>query len=119
MIRFVVAGMGKERIAELVQETGEGRAEAVTKTDLEAAMAVKAGSADYYVGACQSGAGGALGVANAILGSDHVVRLSGVGMTADPEDVRAAVASGKRAFGLSVNQIDAVVPVLVRAILDA
>jgi hypothetical protein len=119
MITFVVAGMGKERIAQLVKDAGGGQAEAVTKTDLEAAMAVKAGTADYYVGACQSGAGGALGVANAILGSDRVVRLSGVGTTADPDDVRAAVASGKRAFGISINQIDAVVPVLVRAILDA
>jgi hypothetical protein len=95
MIRIVVAGMGKERVAQLLQEAGDGRIEAVVKTDLEAAMAVKAGRAAYYVGACQSGAGGALGVANAILGSASVVRLSGVGTTADPEDVRAAVGAAQ------------------------
>ena len=47
-----------------------------------------------------------------------MVRLSGVGTTADPDDVRAAVASGKRAFGISYSQIDAIVPVLVAAILS-
>jgi hypothetical protein len=119
MITIVVAGMGKERMAQLVEQAGAGRIEAISKTDLEAAMAVKSGTAAYYIGACQSGAGGALGVANAILGSGLVVRLSGVGTTADPDDVRAAVAAGKKAFGISVNQIDAVVPVLVGAILAA
>ena len=117
MIKVVVTGMGRERIAQLVRETGAGLVEATAKTDFEAASAVKTGKADYYIGACQSGAGGALGVANAILGSDQAVRLSGVGTTADPEDVRAAVASGKRAFGISYSQIDVLVPVLVGAIL--
>ena len=117
MIKVVVTGMGRERIAQLVRETGAGLVEATAKTDFEAASAVKTGKADYYIGACQSGAGGALGVANAILGSDQAVRLSGVGTTADPEDVRAAVASGKRAFGISYSQIDDLVPVLVGAIL--
>jgi hypothetical protein len=117
MINVVVAGMGKERIAELVQAAGGGQVEARAKTDFEAASAVKSGKADYYIGACQSGAGGALGVANAILGSDQVVRLSGVGSTADPDDVRAAVASGRRAFGISYSQMDAIVPVLVGALL--
>ena len=46
------------------------------------------------------------------------MRLSGVGTTADPADVRAAVESGKRAFGISYSQIDAIVPVLVGAILS-
>lgn len=117
MIKVVVTGMGRERIVQLVRETGAGLVEATAKTDFEAASAVKTGKADYYIGACQSGAGGALGVANAILGSDQAVRLSGVGTTADPEDVRAAVASGKRAFGISYSQIDVLVPVLVGAIL--
>ena len=118
MINVVVAGMGKERMAQLVQEAGAGKVAATAKTDFEAASAVKSGKADYYIGACQSGAGGALGVVNAILGSDQVVRLSGVGTTADPDDVRAAVASGKRAFGISHSQMDAIVPVLVGAMLS-
>jgi hypothetical protein len=117
MITIVVAGMGNERIATLVTQHAAGRITAQPKTDFAAAMAVKAGQADYYIGACQSGAGGALGVANAILGSDAVVRLSGVGTTADPADVQAAVSAGKRAFGIAHNQIDAVIPVLVGAML--
>jgi hypothetical protein len=118
MITVVVAGMGKERISQLVEQLGDGRATAQIRTDLEAATAVKSGRADYYIGACQSGAGGALAVANAILGSGAVARLSGVGMTADPEAVRAAVTGGKRAFGISYSQIDEVVPMLMGAIFE-
>ena len=117
MIRIVVAGMGKEQIARAVEQAGAGKVEARARTDFEGALAVKTGTADYYIGACQSGAGGALGVANAILGFDQVARLSGVGSTASAEDVRAAVAEGRRAFGISYSQIDAVVPILVAALL--
>ena len=118
MIKIAVTGMGKERIAQLANKTGDGRVEALIKSDFEAAFAVKNGQADYYIGACQSGAGGALGVANAILGSANVVRLSGMGSAPDPERIAEAVRDGRHAFGLAHSHIDTVVPVLVGAILD-
>ena len=77
MVRFVVCGMGKEHIARLVRETAGGAADARVMSDFEAAASIKGGSADYYIGACQSGAGGALAVAIAMLGWDQVERLSG------------------------------------------
>ena len=118
MIRIAVTGMGKERIAQLANAAGQGRVEAVVRGDFDAAMAIKNGQADYYIGACQSGAGGALGVANAILGSANVARLSGAGSGApEPERIGAVVAGGTSAFGLAHSHIEAVVPELVRAIV--
>lgn len=119
MIKIVVTGMGKERIAQLATETGGGEVEAAVKTDFEAAMAVQAGTADYYIGACQSGAGGALGVATAILGSRNVVRLSGTGSAADPSQIGTAVGGGVKAFGLAHTHVDTLVPVLVKALVEA
>jgi hypothetical protein len=118
LITIVVTGMGKERIAQLARDTGAGEVEATVKTDFEAALAVQGGAADYYIGACQSGAGGALGVATALLGSRNVLRLSGTGTGADTGQIDAAVRGGIKAFGLAHTHVDTVVPALVRAIVE-
>jgi hypothetical protein len=119
VIRIVVTGMGKERIAQLATEAGDGEVEAAVKTDFEAALAVQAGTADYYIGACQSGAGGALGVATALLGSRNVARLSGTGSAANPAQIAPAVGAGIKAFGLAHTHLDTLVPVLVKALVEA
>jgi hypothetical protein len=117
MSTFVVTGMGKERIAELVQANGGSDTTVEVKTDFEAALAIQRGQADYYIGACQSGAGGALGVATAILGSKNVARLSGLGQTTPTQtEIDGVVATGVRAFGLAHSHVDTVVPMLVRAL---
>ena len=118
MVRFVVCGMGKEHIARLVRETAKGAADARVMSDFEAAASIKGGAADYYIGACQSGAGGALAVAIAMLGWGQVVRLSGVGSTGiDEAQVVTAVSDGKRAFGIAHSHVELAVPVIVRAVL--
>jgi ribose 5-phosphate isomerase RpiB len=118
-ISLVVTGMGKERIAELAKSAGGGEVEATIRTDFEAALAVQNGDADFYIGACQSGAGGALGVANAILGSSKVVRMASVKSGDEAQAIAAALADGKNAFGLTRSQVDSVVPVLVKAMVEA
>ncbi len=118
-IRFVVCGMGKEEIARTVRETGGPAVEARVTSDFEAAAAIKGGGADYYIGACQSGAGGALAVAIAVLGFGSVARLSGVGSSGvDPAAVASAVSEGKRAFGIAHSHVAKAVPLIVRAILE-
>jgi hypothetical protein len=119
LIKIVVTGMGKERIAQLARDTGAGEVEATVKTDFEAALAVQSGTADYYIGACQSGAGGALGVATALLGSGQVLRLSGTGAADATAQIDAAVRDGVKAFGLAHTHVDTMVPALVRAIVQA
>jgi hypothetical protein len=117
-IRFVVCGMGKEEIAQAVRSSGGAAVEARITSDFEAAAAIKTGAADYYIGACQSGAGGALAVAIAMLGFDSVVRLSGVGSAGVDEVVVAGgVSSGKRAYGIAHSHITSGVPLIVRTIL--
>ncbi|MCU1489870.1 MAG: yhfU [Acidimicrobiaceae bacterium] len=118
MVKIAVTGIGKERIAELALASGGGEVQVEIKTDLEAAFAVKAKQADYYIGACQSGAGGALGVATAILGSSDAVRLSGTGTLPDLEEVAQAVREGRHAFGIMHSHIESVVPVLVREMVE-
>lgn len=119
MISFVVCGMGKEQIARAVQEAAGDQATVKITSDFEAASAIVKGTADYYIGACQSGAGGALAVAIAMLGWDRVARLSGVGLaTADEEQIRRYVDEGKRAFGIAHSHVATSVPAIVRAVLD-
>lgn len=118
-VRFVVCGMGKEEIARAIRDRGGSSVEARATSDFEAAAAIKSGSADYYIGACQSGAGGALAVAIAILGFGNVVRLSGVGSAGvDRSLVASAVSSGKRAFGIAHSHVASGVPLIVAAILE-
>lgn len=119
VIKFVVCGMAKEQIARAVRDTGGTAVEVRVTSDFEAAAAIQGGQADYYIGACQSGAGGALAVAIAMLGFDQVVRLSGVGSSGIDESLLArGVADGKRAYGIAHSHIDGGVPLVVRTILD-
>lgn len=119
MIRIAVCGMGRDRIATVAREAGGGQVETLSLTDFEAANAVKTGQADYYIGACQSGAGGALAVANALLGPALVTRLAGPGGAApEPQQVSGALDEGKKAFGIVHTQIDVAVPLIVRALIQ-
>jgi len=118
VIRFVVCGMNKEHIAKVVRDTGAANVEVKITSDFEAATAIKRGNADYYIGACQSGAGGALAVATALLGRDGVARLSGVGSAGVAlKDVETALAQGKRAFGIANSHVAIAVPMIVRAVV--
>jgi hypothetical protein len=120
MIRIAVCGMGRDRIATVARDSGGGQVETLSLTDFEAANAVKTGQADFYIGACQSGAGGALAVANALLGSGLVTRLVGSGGGApDQQQVIAALGEGKKAFGIVHTQIDTAVPLIVSALVQS
>lgn len=117
MLRIVVAGLGKEQIAQAAERAGGVQVTVQRKTDIEAAMAMKAGQADYYIGACNSGAGGALAICTAILGADRTVTLAAGGAGATVDAIRQAVAAGKTAFGLRNTDIDRLVPELVQELL--
>jgi hypothetical protein len=117
MIKIAVCGMGKEKMARLINETGAGEVVAQITSDFEAAISVQQGKVDYYMGACQSGAGGALAVATGLLGPTKVVRLSGLGSAGvTPDQINDALEGGKRAFGLSHSHLDNAVPTIVEAI---
>lgn len=118
IMKIVVGGqIDKKAVAELVTKLGGDKVEVDVKSDLEAAMAVKNGQADYYIGACNTGGGGALGMAIALLGRDNTATLSMPGKLLSEEEIRQEVASGKKAFGFTVQHIDKVVPIVMDELL--
>ena len=61
MVRIVVGGqINKREIADFTCQFLGDKATVDVKGDLDAAMAMKAGQYDYYIGACNTGGGGAL-----------------------------------------------------------
>ena len=119
MIRFVVGGaVDKQKVAQMIKEIGGDKVSVEIKSDIEAAMAVKNGKADYYVGACATGGGGALAMAMAILTAQKCVTISMPGKPPQEADVKKAVTEGKVAFGFTNDHIEKAVPYIVNAILE-
>lgn len=114
MKKIVVGGqIDKKEVAELIEKYGEGKFEIETKSDLEAAMALKSGSADYYFGACNTGGGGALAMAIALVGRDATVTVSMPGNLMSEEKIRENVNNGKKAFGFTAQHKETVIPTIM------
>jgi hypothetical protein len=113
----VISGMGKEKAARLAAETAGDRLKVVTMSDYEGVVALKKQEADYFLGICQSGAGGALGLAVAMLSSTRCATVSTAGNAPDAGAIQEAVREGKVAYGFAMDHIERVVPQLVNAIL--
>ena len=68
MKKIGVAGLQRELIKQMIESSAPGCFETFICNDLEAASKVKSGQLDYYIGACNTGAGAALSIAIAIIG---------------------------------------------------
>jgi hypothetical protein len=118
MKKIVVGGqMEKKHIASLIGKIAGDKASIKTMSDIEAAMAIKSGAADYYFGACNTGGGGALAMAIAILGLSQCCTVSMPGKIKSEEEIQAEIKSGKKAFGFTSQDIDTVVPIILKYIL--
>ena len=118
MIKFVVGGaIEKQSIAKLIEEKGGENVKVEIMSDMQAAMAVKTGKADYYLGACHTGGGGALSMAMALLTRDKCVTVSMPGKPPKEEDIIKAVSEGKVAFGFTGDNYQNAVPVIVTEII--
>lgn len=118
MLKIVVGGqLAKEKIAELVRETGGDQVEVTIMQDISAAMAIKNGTADYYIGACNTGGGGALALAIALLGIPLCETLTTPGRSCDEAKIIAALDNGKKAFGVTDEHVNNVIPMLTKEIL--
>ncbi|CDL85015.1 DUF2620 domain-containing protein [Xenorhabdus szentirmaii] len=117
-MKFVVGGhIEKEAIAEGLRQLTRSRITSVTiMSDIEAAMAIKNGEADYYFGACNTGGGGALAIAIALIGLDKCVTLSMPGKILSEDEIVAHVKSGKKAFGFTGQDIDIILPIIINTI---
>ncbi|MDQ0221053.1 DUF2620 family protein [Peribacillus cavernae] len=118
MIKIVIGGqLNKQAIEKLIKELGGSEVEVSVKSDLEAVMALKNKQVDYYVGACETGSGGALAMALALLGRDNCVTLASPSKVKNQEEILAEVASGKIAFGFTAPSSVSVLKALVPALL--
>lgn len=117
MLKVVVGGqIDKDKIYSKIQELAGDKIEADIKNDLDAAMAIKNGQYDYYIGACNTGGGGALAMAIALLGQDKCSTISMPGSIKDESFIIEEVEKGKKAFGFTAQHLDEVLPILLREI---
>jgi hypothetical protein len=116
MMKIVIGGqVDKKEIEKLIKEL-DSSITTVIKSDLEAAMLMKTGQADYYVGACHTGGGGALAMAIALLGKPVCETVSMPGKKPVAEKIETAVKEGKKAFGFTADHKEQAVPMIINAL---
>lgn len=105
-MKLIVGGVGKVAAAKALESVLEPGDEVIVGTDMDAAIKLKTGAADYYLGTCHTGAGASLGVLVGMLGTD---KCHTFGRTVPTEaEIDSAVSTGAVAFGFSIDQIDPV-----------
>lgn len=118
MIKIVVGGqVDKDKIAAQVRALGGSKVTVTVRSDIEGAMAIKAGEADYYLGACLTGGGGALAMAIALLGMGKCTTLSMPGNIRSEAEIVKEIRSGKKAFGFTAQHADIVLPIVMKELL--
>lgn len=118
--KIVIGGqMGKSEIKEELENLTSGKdVEFSIMSDLDAAMAVKNNQADFYIGACETGAGGALAMATALLGSDKTVTVASPGKLLTEDEIQTAIENGRKAFGFTINTKSTILPILAKYLPD-
>lgn len=116
-MKIVVGGqMDKENVAALLRKYVSADTQITIQSDIQASMAIKTGAADYYFGACNTGGGGALAMAIAILGMNQCATVAMPGNIKSEAEIIQEVKQGKKAFGFTPQAAEIVIPVIVREI---
>ncbi|MEV4975694.1 DUF2620 domain-containing protein [Streptomyces scopuliridis] len=114
MTKILTGGVGKTEVANTVSGLSLDGLEITVSNDMDAAMKLRAGQADYYLGTCHTGAGASLGILVGLLGRP-LCHTFGRHVPAEHE-VAALLADGKKVFGFAIDQIDVIAPLMARAI---
>ncbi len=114
MKKIAIAGLQREQIQQQIESTLPDTFECHILTDMDAAMKVKAGEMDYFIGCCNTGAGGALAMAIAIIGFGQCCTIAKPSIQAKKEEVQQFIDKGCVAFGLSLEHVEHAVPMLVK-----
>jgi hypothetical protein len=117
MSTIYIGGIGKASVKQLLEERHDPKLKFVVSNDLAAGPILKRTPDTYYIGTCHTGAGGSFGAILAFLGRQKC-HTFGRQARITSADVQKLLAAGVRAFGLSVDQINTVVPALVDAIQE-
>ncbi|PLR79258.1 DUF2620 domain-containing protein [Bacillus sp. V3-13] len=117
MLRIVVGGLKKDVTERAAKAAGGDKVQVTVTSDFEGAKKLKAGDADYYLGACNSGGGAALSVAIGILGYANCSTVAKAGGKPNAEAIDKLVNEGKVAFGMAVESIEEAVPLIIKSLL--
>jgi len=109
-MKIIAGGVGKAQVAAALKPLLRPQDSVIVSSDMDAAMKLRAGTADYYLGTCHTGAGASLGVQVGLLGGDKC-HTFGRAIPAAAE-VATQLAAGKKAYGFSVDQINDAAPVI-------
>jgi hypothetical protein len=113
-MKIAIGGqLEKHQILEWLHQYAGDAIQAEIFTDMDAAIKVKNGNFDYYVGACQSGAGGALAMAYALIGRDKCATIANALKQPSEQEVRELLAQGKKAFGFTNDRAENAIKALV------
>jgi hypothetical protein len=116
-MKIVVGGqMDKDNVAAILRKHLNPDVEIKIMSDIEASMAIKTGTADYYFGACNTGGGGALAMAIALLGINQCSTVAMPGNIRSKDEIIKDVESGKKAFGFTPQAAEIVIPIIVEHI---
>ncbi|MGR5149885.1 DUF2620 domain-containing protein [Photobacterium alginatilyticum] len=113
MKKIGIAGLQREQIKEQIDATAPGLYECHILNDMDAAMKVKSGQLDYYIGCCNTGAGAALSMAIAIIGFPQSCTIAKPSIQAKPDEIKRFIEEGKVAFGLSIEHVEHAIPMLI------
>ncbi|MFV0406391.1 MAG: DUF2620 family protein [Propioniciclava sp.] len=114
-MKIITGGVGKAQVADALKPLLTPDDEVTVGSDMQAGMALRNGTADYYLGTCHTGAGASLGVLVGLLGSAQC-HTFGRGVPS-AEAISTALDEGVVALGFAIDQINDVVPI-VWAVLD-
>jgi len=118
-IKVAIGGqLVKKEIKELIESESNNSIKAEIFTDMDASMKVNLGTHDFYLGSCQSGAGGALAMAYAIIGREKCATIANAISKPTPESVQTLVKNGVKAFGFTNDRHELAVKAFVKAILS-
>ena len=119
MIRIVVGGqLAKNEIASKIDKIAGDKVSVKVTGDLDGAMSVKKGFADYYFGSCATGAGGSLALAIALLGMNKCLTVATPSKMASDAEMINAVKNGVVAFGFVPDCLDHVLDVIIPQIIN-
>ncbi|WP_429072797.1 DUF2620 domain-containing protein [Aeromonas veronii] len=113
MKKIGIVGLQREQIKAQIEQAAPGQFECHILNDMDAAMKVKSGNLDYYIGCCNTGAGAALSIAIAIIGYPRCCTIAKPAIQAKADELAKFVSEGRVAFGLSVEHVEHAIPILV------
>ncbi|WP_142382808.1 DUF2620 family protein [Bacillus canaveralius] len=118
-IRIVSTGFAKQAIADAAKKSGGDLVEIEINSDMAGARKVKNGEADYYIGSCWSGQGGALSIAIGVLGYSNCAMVTTASGHPTPEQIKSRVNEKDwKAFGINAAHAASAVPHIIDALLE-